>query len=348
VNEATSTVTDRVIDWDAYVPREETQAIVEAARDHFAALFSADDIRRTYDGDPRPDLWGPLVEHGYTLIGLPEELDGLGTLVDLTALLEEAGRALLPAPLLTHAMAAQALLTAGALDEAAASSRLAFARVRGGALHVFDGADADIAVAVQSGDGTTVVRVFTLTGADRDILPAVDPSRPFTRLALDDIPSREHPGTGDLDVVLAAPRTCLAADLIGVAARALDGAITHALGREQFGRPIASFQAVKHQLADAYVLLERARSLALGSAVTLGASRDSPEASRLTRLAKAAAGDAAAQSVALQTQLLGAMGLTFESDSPLAVRRARHTIPLLGNPGELYAAVAAEAPGGAR
>ena len=348
MNEATSTVTDHAIDWDAYVPREETQAIVEAARDHFAALFSADDIRLTYDGDPRPDLWGPLVEHGYTLIGIPEELDGLGTLVDLTALLEEAGRALLPAPLLSHAMAAQVLLTAGVLDETTASSRLAFARIRGGALHVFDGADADIAVAVQSAGGTSVVHVFNLAGVDRDILPAVDPSRPFARLALDDIPSREHACAEHRDVVLAAPRTCVAAELIGVAARALDGAITHALGREQFGRPIASFQAVKHQVADTYVLVERARSLALGSAVALGASRVSPEGSRLSRLAKAAAGDAAAQSVALQTQLLGAMGLTFESDSPLAVRRARHTIPLLGNPGELYAAVAAEALGGAR
>ncbi|MDR7112255.1 alkylation response protein AidB-like acyl-CoA dehydrogenase [Microbacterium trichothecenolyticum] len=347
MNEATSTVTDAAIDWDAFVPREETQAIVEASRDHFAALFSPDDLRRTLDGGARPDVWDPLVDHGYTLIGLPEELDGLGTLVDLTALLEEAGRALLPAPLLTHAMAAQLLLVAGLLDETTAASRLAFALVRGEELHVFDGADADVAVSVEAAGGASVVRVFTLTGVARAILPAVDPSHPFARLPLDGIPSREHPAP-HLDVALAAPRTCVAADLVGVAARGLDGAIAHALGREQFGRPIGSFQGVKHQLADLYVLLERARSLTLGSAVAAASARDSGEASRLSRLAKATAADAAARSVALQTQLLGAMGLTFESDSPLAVRRARHTIPLLGGPGQLYAAVAAESLGGAR
>ncbi|GAA5201946.1 hypothetical protein GCM10025773_23660 [Microbacterium jejuense] len=338
-------MTDATIDWDAYVPREETQAIVEAAREHFASLFSPDDLRRILDGGGRPDLWGPLVDHGYTLIGLPEELDGLGTILDLTALLEEAGRALLPAPLLTHAMAAQILLTAGLLEDTTSSSRLAFARIHGEVLQVFDGEDAEIGVAVDAAGAASTIHVFALTASDRDIVPAVDPSRPFARLALDTVSSQESTGAPALDVVLAAPRTCAAADLVGVAARALDGAITHALGREQFGRPIASFQAVKHQLADAYVLLERARSLTLGSAVALGVSRDSDEASRLSRLAKAAAADAAARSVALQTQLLGAMGLTFESDGPLAVRRARHTIPLLGDAGQLYAAVAAEALG---
>jgi alkylation response protein AidB-like acyl-CoA dehydrogenase len=348
VKEGTSTVTDDIIDWEAYVPREETQAIAEAARDHFASLFSPDDIRGILDGGERPDLWDPLVEHGYTLIGLPEELDGLGTFVDLAALLEEAGRALLPAPLLTHAMAAQVLLTTGQLDETTAASRLAFARVSGGVLHVFDGADADMAVAVDRADDGCIIRLFTLDGAGREVLPAVDPSRPFARLAFDAVSTEARFEAGHLDGVLAAPRTCVAADLVGVAAHALDGAIAHALSREQFGRPIASFQAVKHQLADAYVTIERARSLTFGSAVAVGTARRSAEAARLSRLAKAAAADAAAQSVALQTQLLGAMGLTFESDGPLAVRRARHTIPLLGNPGELYAAVAAEALGAHR
>lgn len=345
VSEATSTMTSSDIDWDAFVPRDETRAIAEAARDHFDSLFTPDDIRRTLDGHPRPDLWNALAEHGYALIGLPDEFDGLGTFADLAALLEEAGRALLPAPLLTHAMAAQTLLAAGLLDGGTAASALAFARVNGDALHVFDGQDADVAVAVDSagaGDASDV-QVFVLGGTARTALPAVDPSRPFVRVPLGAIDATSHRVPQDPETLLAAARTCVAADLVGVAARAHEGAIEHGRGRAQFGRPIAGFQGVKHQLADAYVLIERARSLVLGSAVAIAGEDHSGAASRLSRLAKAAAGDAAARCVALQTQLLGAMGLTFESDGPLAVRRARHTIPLLGNPAELYAAVAADA-----
>jgi alkylation response protein AidB-like acyl-CoA dehydrogenase len=337
----TSSTTDGLIDWDAYVPREETQALADAARDHFATLFTTDDIRRVLEGDPRPDVWSTLVEHGYVLVGVPEELDGLGTLVDLVALLEEAGRALLPAPLLTHAMAAQTLLAIGALDGASANSSLAFGIAQEGGWHVFDGTQADAVISVnRSGDGA-MVRVASLTGAPREVLAGVDPSRPFVRLTAGDV-IVEHVSARHPDILLAGARTCVAADLVGVAARALDAGVGHALEREQFGRAIGSFQSVKHQLADAYVLLERARSLVLGSAVALSADRTGTDGARLSMLAKAAAGEAAARTTALLTQLLGAMGLTFESDGPLAVRRAQHTIPLLGTSGELFAQVGAD------
>ena len=346
MNHATSTPTEGLIDWDAYVPRDETQAIVEAARDHFASLFTTDGLRRVQDGEDRPRLWEELAEHGYPLVGIPEDLDGLGGLVDLVALLEEAGRALVPAPLVSHAAAAQTLHRAQLLDIRLAAERLALARSRERDLLIFDGADAGVAVSTEArGDGC-IVSIHALGDAPREVVPGVDRSRPWVTVPTAAIESTRHEIDLPQDDVLAAARTCVAADLVGVASRALDGGIAHALGREQFGRPIGSFQAVKHQLADAYVLLERARSLVLGSAVALGAHTRTGEASRLSRLAKAAAGDAAARCTALHTQLLGAMGLTFESDGPLAVRRARHTIPFLGNPAELYAAVAAEATGG--
>lgn len=348
VNHATSTATGGIIDWDAYVPSDETAAIVEAARGHFASLFTTDDLRRVQDGEDRPQVWEQLTDHGYTLIGIPDDLDGLGGVVELVALLEEAGRALLPAPLLSHAAAAQTLHRAQLLDVGLAAAPLALARSRERDLAIFDGSDAEVAVSVESSGDACIVYVHKLGHAPRDIIPGIDRSRPWVAVPLATIESTAHEVDATADDVLAAARTCVAADLVGVATRALDGGVSHALGREQFGRPIASFQAIKHQLADAYVEVERARSLVLGSAVALGADTRSGEASRLSRLAKAAAGDAAARCTALQTQLLGAIGLTFESDGPLAVRRARHTIPLLGHPAELYAAVAAEATGGRR
>src|SRR5690606_15487652 len=114
---------------------------------------------------------------------------------------------------------------------------------------------------------------------------------------------------------LAAARACVAADLVGTAERALQGSIAHALTREQFGRAIGSFQGIKHQLADVHVLIERARSLTVGAAVAVAASAHSNESARLSLLAKASAADAAARAVAVHTQLLGAMGLTFEADT---------------------------------
>lgn len=347
VNQATSAQNDGTIDWGAYVPTDETQAIADAARDHFTSLFTSDDLRRVYDGQERSPLWAQLADHGYTLIGIPDELDGLGGFVDLVALLEEAGRALLPSPLLSHAAAAQTLRRVELLDRDLAASSLALARTRGRELLIFDGSDADVAVSVEeTSSGTCVVHMHALGDAPRAVLAGVDPSRPWVAASLNAIESTTHEFDAAADDVLAAARTCVAADLVGIAARALDGSIAHTRGREQFGRPIASFQAVKHQLADAYVLVERARSLVLGSAVAVAVGSDTDEVSRLSRLAKAAAGDAAARCTALQTQLLGAMGLTFESDSPFAVRRAQHTIPLLGSPAELYATVAGESLGG--
>jgi len=344
----TSSPISGLVDWDAYVPREETQAIATAAREHFSSLFSLDDLRGMLDGRPKPDLWDRLVEHGYTAVGIPESLEGLGTLVDLTALLQEAGRALLPAPLLTHAMAAQTLEAAGMLDESTVASSLAFAFRRGDALLVFDGAAADFAVTVESRDDGCAMTLFPLGDAPREAVAGPDPSRAFVRIALADLGAETQGRTlgAPADALLAGARTCVAADLTGVAARALDAGIAHSLTREQFGRPIGSFQAVKHQLADAYVEVELTRSLVLGAAVALTGEPHSDEGLRLSLMAKASAGEAAARCTALLTQLLGAIGLTYESDSPLGVRRARQTIPLLGHPGELYARVALLSTGG--
>lgn len=336
---------DAEIDWDAYVVSAETRELVRTVREHFASLVDTDDIRRVIDGASPRDLWPDLRDHGYPLIGMPEECDGVGSVLDLVVVLEAAGRALLPAPLLATSAALQTMRAAGLLASVSAGSPVTVATSNGaGYLFAFDAAMCEALVVVDAhGDGGSVVRHLRTAPDAARRLPGVDPSR--ANLCIPEagttvIASAEL--AADHNAVLAAARTCVAADLVGIAAGALDASIGHVLTREQFGRTLATFQAVKHMLADTYVAVERGWSLTLGAAVEAGRDPLGPEARRLAMLAKAAASEAAQRSTAVQTQLLGAMGLSFESDSPLAVRRVHHTAPFLGTPSELYARVAAD------
>jgi len=340
-----SPTTSSDIDWDLYVPKEETAEIEAAAREHFSALFSPGDVRAAVAGETLDHLWPAIVEQGYTAIGLPGDADGLGSLVDLAAVLEQAGRSLLPVPLLATAAAVQTLLAVGVpVHEPPSQPATLARRGRSGGWLCFDGRSAATAVAVvaKSGGGCRI-RVLSLESTDRVPLDAVDAAR--TDVVVDDSVTllAEHETDADVDAVLASARVCAAADLVGIAAGALEGGIRHALTREQFGRTIGSFQAVKHLLADAYVLVERARSLTVGASVEASREPLGSTAGHLAMLAKAAATDAATKCAELQVQLLGAMGLTWESDAPLFVRRARHTGPFLGTADELYERVAAEA-----
>jgi hypothetical protein len=335
----TSSATD-TIDWASYAHSEETHALIETAREHFASLAGTDDLRAAFDGAPRPQLWGEIAGGEYPLVGLPEQLDGIGTRADLAALLEAAGATLLPAALTTHAAAAQTLLSAGMPDAILLDRPMAIATLVRDRAMAFDGEGAAAAVLVSADGARTRVRVLELDDAV-EAAPGVDPSRPGVAadIAADRV---RHDVSVDAasDEVLAAARMCIAADLVGTAQRALDGALAHALSRRQFDRVIASFQAVKHLLADAHVTVERARSLVIGAAVALDANPRAPDAATLAMLAKAAAAGAATEAAALHVQLLGAMGLTFEADSAWEVRRARHTAPVLGGASTLYAEAA--------
>jgi alkylation response protein AidB-like acyl-CoA dehydrogenase len=338
---------DTETDWSGLAPSPETRDLADAAREHLTSLFPPARLRAILDGAaPADDLWPVVVEHGYSAVGLPESSGGIGTLLDLVAVLEEAGRALVAVPLLSTTTAAQTLLAAGLdVDELAERPR-SLALRHGGELLVLDGAAVAEAVEVaedEDADAGVVVRLLRIDAPAADPDP-IDPSRPLVRIPADAAEVvAERRVAARPDDALAAARVAVAADLLGVAGRALDGAIAHALVREQFGRPIGSFQAVKHLLADAHVARERARSLTLGAAARLA---DDPApggpGTRLSLLAKAAASEAALQATRLQVQLLGAMGLTFEADAPLALRRAEQTARHLGTASELYAVAAAD------
>ena len=190
------------------------------------------------------------------------------------------------------------------------------------------GADGPVAAVVRRGDlGLRPQEAFDATRPLADVDVAVRPERVFAV---------------DLEEALAVPLVATAAELVGTGTRLLDLAVTHALVREQFGKPIGSFQGIKHRLADCYVALERARSLTYAAAM-LVEDRDatSTQRWRSALLAKAAAGEAASETARSCVQVHGALAMSWEHDAHLYLRRAWQSAALLGEPRACYAAAGA-------
>ena len=294
------------------------------------------------DRDAWRPLWQKVVDLGWTGLALLDDEAGMGV-IELVAVLEELGAAAAPVPLLSSAgLAAGALHTAG---PAAAQWQQELADGAVGALAVdaspgvLDASRADLFVVI-AGSEMSIVR----PGAGVDLAPldAVDPSRPMARLTVNADAITEAVLPAALPAALAVPLTAAAAELVGLATRVLDIAVTHAGTREQFDRVIGSFQAVKHRLADCYVAIERARSLTYAAAMLCtDASADADARWRAAALAKAAATDAAVESAHAGVQVHGALGMTWEHDMHLYLRRAWQLAPLLGDAASLYRAAAA-------
>ncbi|TDC55262.1 acyl-CoA dehydrogenase [Actinomadura sp. KC345] len=340
--------TGSVLDsWRDLVLTDERRELADTVRRHLAGELPLEAVRGCFEGGSQPGgAWTEVSGADYTSIGLPESAGGLGTLADTAALLEAAGQVLVPAPLLSTVMSLQTLSHAGRalpLDPArpaalgVAGSAGGPGRPSAGRLVVLDGALAErLTVVVPREQGVSVAQFDTASLAPAEVHRHVDPSRPVAVFDTWEAPALARADDPrPLDTVLAPARTAVAADLTGTAAGALDRAVRHALDREQFGRKIGAFQAVKHRLADVYVAVERARSLTRAAAVAL-AGASAPSGTELSLLAKAAASEAAVDASRALVQVLGAMGMTFESDAHLFFRRAQQTAPFLGSAAVCY------------
>jgi hypothetical protein len=253
-------------------------------------------------------------------------------------------------PLLATVLSVQTRLVASVpFDEESATVPAGFGlaregRICGSALTaarvgIIGGAAAQrLTVVVPDGDGTIVTEIDGAALRPTDLFSHIDPGRPLAVLDVADVPAVATARVdASVDDVLRPARIAVAADLVGVAAGALDRSVRHALDREQFGRKLGQFQAVKHALADVYVGIERARSLTRAAAIALADPLvEAPAAHTLPLLAKAAAADAALRATSAFVQVLGAMGVTFEADAHLFFRRAQQTAPLLGSASECY------------
>jgi alkylation response protein AidB-like acyl-CoA dehydrogenase len=274
------------------------------------------DSERGYD----ESLWAMLCEQvGVAALVVPEEFGGAGgELADAAVVLEELGRGLVPTPLLGTTLAEVALLAADTPDSATLE-QLASGSAVGTVVfdpgYVINGDVADVVLAVQDR------RIIRWTGVSVEPAATMDPTRRLARLTPGATTTiGTDPGIAGTAAIL------LAAEQIGAAARCLDLTVEYTKQRVQFGRPIGSFQALKHRMADLYVAVQAARAV-VGDAV----SDPTPTSAALARLA---ATEAFSMVAAEAVQLHGGIAITWEHDMHLYFKRAHGSAQLLGTPRE--------------
>ena len=281
-----------------------------------------DAVRRAMESDLGYDqtLWTTLCEQvGAAALIVPEEFGGAGgELADAAAVLEELGRGLVPTPLFATTLAEAGLLAADATDSDTLE-QLAAGSLIGTVVFdrnfVVNGDVADVVLAVDEG------RVVRWTDVAVDALTPLDPTRRLARLTpvgTSDI--GPDPGLADIAAVL------LAAEQIGAASRCLDLTVEYTKQRVQFGRPIGSFQALKHRMADLYVAVQSAKAV-VGEAV----SALTPVSAARARLA---ASEAFCTVAGEAIQLHGGIAITWEHDIQLYFKRGHSSAQLLGPPRE--------------
>jgi len=301
---------------------------------------------------------------------IPEEYGGSGySYVELIVVLEEMGRALLCAPYFsTVALATNAILTSG--DDAAKKELLAGIAggetiatlaitedngrwdlegiqlqakrsgdgytLDGHKMFVIDGHTANlIVVAARSDAGVSLFAVDgDASGLTRTPLSTMDMTRKQARLEFAGTPARligtEGGAEAGLSKTMDLAAVALAAEQVGGAQKCLDMSVEYAKVRIQFGRPIGSFQAIKHKCADMLLEVESAKSAAYYAG--WAAAEDSDELPVVASLAKAYCSEAYFHAAAENIQIHGGIGFTWEHDAHLYFKRAKSSELLLGDP----------------
>ncbi len=326
-------------------------------------------LMETTDGFD-PAVWDQMANQlGLQALAIPEAYGGAGfTRVELTVVFEEMGAALLCAPYFsTVGLAANALLSSE--DEAAktellpgiadGTTKATFALTEdsgrwdaesvtlaasggpqwtldGHKMYVIDGHTADLLVVVARTDAG--VSLFAVEGGApglvRTPLATMDQTRKQARLEFSSTPARLIGAEGAAAPVVARTldlaAVALAAEQVGGAQRCLDMSVDYAKTRIQFGRPIGSFQAIKHKCADMLLEVESAKSAAYYAG--WAAAEDSDELPVVASLAKSYCSEAYFHAASENIQIHGGIGFTWEHDAHLYFKRAKSSELLLGDP----------------
>ena len=342
-----------------------------------AAVRAAADSERGYD----ETVWARLArELGLAALALPADYGGDGCgLVELSVVMGEMGRVLLPSPFFsTVVLAATAVVASGDADAAGrllpavaagtATATLAVpdrsgcwepaagalgVRVTGSAPKgqvvlagtaplVVEGAAADVVLVVADGPaGPTLCEVDgAAPGVGRTTLRGLDLTRRMARIDFRDAPARlvGEPGGAAPVVarVLDVATTALAAEQVGGARACLEAATAYARERVQFGRPIGSFQAVKHKCADMFTRVQVADAAAVEAARAVDGVPGSPDPSVAAAVAHAVCSEAFMAVAAENIQVHGGIGFTWEHPAHLYYRRAKASQMLFGGPAVYY------------
>jgi len=319
---------------------EDQRLLQSTVRDFLAGECGPDVVRSLWESETGRSraLWSQLAEVGLVGALVAESHEGMGLAeVDFVLLCEEVGRAGLAEPVIETAAVAAPLLTE--LGDAELSARWLKPLARGEAIvavgHPVDAfvGDAHVADLLLIGLGDEL-HALGPSEVALEPQPTNDPARRIQRVTFSPGDTSRVAGGGRARTLLAAAldrgALAAAAQLIGVADRLIELAVAYAKQREQFGVPIGSFQAVKHQLADAKVKLEYARPLVYRAAwsVAHGLAQRGVHVS----MAKLAAGEAAARASRTALQVHGAIGYTWEQDLHIWMRRAGSLAAVWGSP----------------
>ena len=298
--------------------------------------------RRVLESDEPYDraLWQDIAAMGWTGAAIPEEYGGVGLgHLAVCVLAEEIGYAIAPLPFASSVyLAAEAILAFGTdaqkqqylpklasgetigtfahaerpgiIDPRKLDTTVADGRLTGTKLPVPDGDIADIAVVATRGGALHIVDLHG-PGVARETVATIDPSRSHARIAFTGASAERLSDGGDIRTLLDRAAVMMAFEQVGGAQAALDMARDYALERYAFGRPIGSFQAIKHKLADVYVAVELARSNAYYGAWAL--SKDAAELPVAAALARIAATEAGWQAAKENIQTHGGMGFAGPS-----------------------------------
>ena len=267
-------------------------------------------------------LWRRLTDLGLTALAAPSTCDA--TFLETKVVLSELGRNLVPGPFLGSVVAAAAAESAGAGELLGDIAEGAVVSLVWGP-YALNAQVADVFL-LPGDDG-----LYALSRSDVEITPAggMDPTR---RLAtVSPVGSGRLLGAVDLDRVRDVACAALCAESAGAAARCLELTVDYTKQRTQFGRPIGSFQALKHRMADLHVLVETAESAALAAARAVVTGED---LAHTAATATVWCTEAFAQVAAEMIQLHGGIAITWEHDAHLYFKRAHGNTHLFGSPRE--------------
>lgn len=339
---------------------EDQNMLREQAQNFLRAKSDSKAVRRILESDTPYDeaLWKGMVELGWTGVTIPEAYGGIGLgHLELCVIAEELGRTLAPTPFSSSVyLATEALLQFGSeaqkqawLPKLAAGEVIGTVAVgegtkavtqknmqvtasngqlSGSKLPVADGDVADFAIVIAK-DSEQAASLYlvelTASGVSREPVKTLDPTRSHAKVtfagAAGEVLGAAGQGWSQLEKIFDRAAILFAWEQVGGAEASLQMARDYAMGRYAFGRPIASFQAIKHKLADMYIAHTLARSNCYYGAWAL--STDAPELPLAAATARVSATEAFHECSKENIQTHGGMGFTWEFDCHLYYRRSK-------------------------
>ncbi len=349
---------------------EEQKLLQHSAREYLSKHSSLAHVREVFEADAgySRDLWKGVAELGWLGVAIPEEYGGAGYgYLELAMIAGEIGQSLAPIPFGSTAyLAAEAISRAGSeeqkkkylagiaegnligtlaatekagtLSQKSVSATFTDGVLSGTKVPVADGTAADFAVVLaKEGDGHSLVIVdLDASGIERKRLDALDPTRPQAQLTFEGTPATRLGDAGHgwklTQSVLTRAAALMAFEQLGTADRAFQVTLDFTMNRYAFGRPVASFQSLKHRMADLYTDREIARSNCYWAAWAL--ENDDDELPIAAASARISASDALEHTTVEMIQMHGGVGFTWEYDCHLFYRRAKALSHTLGTTDE--------------